>query len=98
MFIQRSTPSFRYLLAVTLLGSTFVLATNLVGQDTPEEPAFTPEQLEAFETNIRPLLVRHCYECHSSDSKVVKGGLLLESRWLAQRGRLGGFNYSRQTG
>ena len=86
MFIQRSTPSFRYLLAVTLLGSTFVLATTLVGQDTPEEPAFTPEQLEAFETNIRPLLVRHCYECHSSDSKVVKGGLLLDSRKALLKG------------
>ena len=41
---------------------------------------FTPQQIEAFETNIRPLLVKHCYECHSQDSKPAKGGLLLDSR------------------
>ena len=56
MFIQRSTPSFRYLLAVTLPVQLLFLPRIWLGLDTPEEPAFTPEQLEAFETNIRPLL------------------------------------------
>lgn len=37
-----------------------------------------------FETAIRPLLVEHCYECHSEASGMRKGGLLLdrESGWL----------------
>ncbi len=37
-----------------------------------------------FEQKIRPLLVEHCYECHSTDSKKLKGGLRLDSRdgWL----------------
>lgn len=37
------------------------------------------KQLEFFESKIRPVLVGHCYECHSADSKEVKGGLLLDS-------------------
>ncbi len=35
---------------------------------------------EFFERRIRPLLVRHCYECHSHAAKEPKGGLLLDSR------------------
>ena len=41
------------------------------------------EQLDFFETNIRPVLVKHCYACHSVDAKAnkkLKGGLLLDSR------------------
>jgi len=34
---------------------------------------------EFFENRIRPVLVEHCYECHSSDSKTIQGGLLLDS-------------------
>ena len=38
---------------------------------------------EFFEKKIRPVLVEHCYECHSSsarESKKLKGGLLLDTR------------------
>ena len=35
---------------------------------------------EFFESRIRPLLVEHCYECHSGSAKKVKGGLRLDSR------------------
>ena len=55
------------------------LAPTTNGQDD-SQAKFTPEQLEAFETNIRPLLIKHCYQCHSSDSRPAKGGLLLDSR------------------
>lgn len=36
--------------------------------------------IEFFEQKIRPVLVKHCYECHSAESKNVKGGLLLDTR------------------
>jgi Protein of unknown function (DUF1553)/Protein of unknown function (DUF1549)/Planctomycete cytochrome C len=36
--------------------------------------------LAFFETKIRPVLVERCHECHSSQSKKPKGGLLLDSR------------------
>src|SRR5437899_2146356 len=36
-----------------------------------------------FEGKIRPVLVEHCYRCHSAEaqkSKKLRGGLLLDSR------------------
>src|SRR5688572_22024252 len=33
--------------------------------------------IEFFETRIRPILVEHCYECHATTSKKVRGQLLL---------------------
>lgn len=39
---------------------------------------------EFFERRVRPLLVKHCYECHSEAEGSQKGGLLLdrETGWL----------------
>ncbi|MDH4455516.1 MAG: DUF1553 domain-containing protein [Verrucomicrobiota bacterium] len=39
----------------------------------------TPQQIEFFETKIRPILAQECYECHSAATK-KKGGLVLDSR------------------
>jgi len=36
--------------------------------------------LELFENKIRPVLVKHCYECHSTEGKKIKGGLVVDSR------------------
>jgi hypothetical protein len=38
----------------------------------------TPQQIEFFESKIRPILAQECYECHSSATK-KKGGLVLDS-------------------
>ncbi|MEZ6123140.1 MAG: PSD1 and planctomycete cytochrome C domain-containing protein [Planctomycetaceae bacterium] len=42
------------------------------------------EGTEFFESRIRPLLVKHCYECHSEAEGQKNGGLLLDrsSGWL----------------
>ena len=45
---------------------------------TPVAP--DPAQLKFFEERIRPVLVEHCYSCHSADAKSIKGGLVLDSR------------------
>src|SRR5579863_8801932 len=42
--------------------------------------------VEFFEKKVRPLLVTHCYECHSADAKKIGGGLLLDSREDVQKG------------
>jgi len=39
----------------------------------------TPQQIEFFESKIRPILAQECYECHSTATK-KKGGLVLDSR------------------
>ena len=40
----------------------------------------TEDQLNFFESRIRPLLVDNCYSCHSKDADEVDGDLLLDSR------------------
>jgi hypothetical protein len=42
--------------------------------------ATDPAGEEFFEKSIRPLFIEHCYECHSSQSKKLKGGLKLDTR------------------
>jgi hypothetical protein len=49
------------------------------------EPAvISAADLEFFESKIRPLLIEHCYECHSGTE--LNGGLSLESRVSLLRG------------
>ena len=43
-----------------------------------------------FETKIRPVLVQNCYECHSTGSKAIKGGLKLDSKSSTLKGGDGG--------
>lgn len=37
------------------------------------------EDFSFFESNIRPILIEHCYECHA-EGKKVRGGLLLDTK------------------
>ena len=37
------------------------------------------EAIQFFERRVRPVLVEHCYECHSATSKIIQGGLRLDS-------------------
>ncbi len=39
-----------------------------------------------FEANIRPLLVKHCYDCHSVESGAAEGGLRVDSGAALLRG------------
>ncbi len=45
-----------------------------------QEKAIPPGAIEFFEKKVRPVLVQHCYECHSATAKKLKGGLRLDSR------------------
>lgn len=59
----------------------------------PAAPAALPAsatqdaaEIEFFERKIRPVLVEHCYACHSSEGTDIKGGLRVDSREALQRG------------
>src|SRR5262249_35278052 len=55
----------------------FVLLTcvpTIARGDVPSDEA------EFFEKKVRPILVEHCYSCHATGAKKIKGGLLLDSR------------------
>ena len=52
----------------------------------PRLGAATEEDLAFFETKIRPLLVEHCYQCHSGNAKMLEGGLRVDSRTRLLKG------------
>jgi hypothetical protein len=67
----------------------FVAATwslGLVGTWSAVASTLDEAKLTFFEQRIRPVLVEHCYECHSAESKSLKGGLRLDSRAGLLRG------------
>ncbi|MGC9941459.1 MAG: PSD1 and planctomycete cytochrome C domain-containing protein [Verrucomicrobiota bacterium] len=66
-----------------ITGSLLVLlfaSTALVANAQIEHKSISPEQLEFFEKNIRPVLVAHCYECHSEEKGMSKSELTLDTR------------------
>ncbi len=59
-------------------------------QSAMAQENITPTEEKFFETKIRPVLIGHCYECHSIDSGMTRGGLLVDSRdGLLQGGESG---------
>jgi hypothetical protein len=45
-----------------------------------DPPAPSVEGIEFFEKKVRPLLVKHCYSCHSEEAQKVRGDLRLDNR------------------
>src|SRR5690242_18643063 len=62
----------------------FTAALIFMGAASAEE--LSKEHVEFFEKKIRPVLVEHCYECHSAQSEKLKGKLLLDNRESALKG------------
>jgi hypothetical protein len=71
--------SYTVLLFATL---TWNLCSSVLMADDPENTS----DIEFFEARIRPVLVSSCYECHAADSKIVRGGLQLDSRDASLKG------------
>ena len=65
------------ILVVALLFAQMCCAEVLANDQT---------QAEFFESRIRPVLVKSCYECHSTSSDEVGGELLLDSRNALRKG------------
>ena len=74
------------LAALVLTGAA--LLSSALSRDAQGQPAKgtgfidkpTADQIAFFEKKIRPVLIESCYECHSADSKKIKGGLQLDTR------------------
>ncbi|MEX2214529.1 MAG: PSD1 and planctomycete cytochrome C domain-containing protein [Phycisphaeraceae bacterium] len=56
------------------------LAFALVAPAPAAETEPSDQDLQFFETKVRPLLVEQCYSCHSSQAKKLKAGLFMDSR------------------
>lgn len=77
MFRSTHPPRRLYVLAIALAG---VLSSSEFGK------AAEPEQVEFFEKRIRPVLVEHCYKCHSAGAEKLQGKLLLDTREASHKG------------
>lgn len=65
--------------AALLAGLAPIAGTVARGAGGPESAG-----IEYFEKSVRPLLVKHCYECHST--REANGGLVLDTRAGALKG------------
>jgi len=63
----------------------WVLANAGLAFASVSEP-IPPDQLRFFEEKVRPVLVEHCYECHSTRSEKLKGGFMLDTRMGWEKG------------
>ncbi len=70
------------------LGRTAVIACVLIATTSRAEPAGVDEVY--FETHIRPLLVEHCYDCHSQSAGESMGELQLDTAAAMRRGGASG--------
>jgi hypothetical protein len=68
----------RYTLVAVVFVSSFAPPVARGAEPNPDAP-----KVEFFEAKIRPVLVEHCYKCHSEEAakeKKLKGGLKLDTR------------------
>ena len=63
-----------------VVGSSCAFSIAFAQDKEPTPSAPTAEGREFFEKHIRPVLVKHCYTCHSAGAKTLEAGLLLDSR------------------
>jgi cytochrome c553 len=72
---KRLMPGRRWAVTIGgLVGALVVLTASAA------EPEPTPQQLEFFETKVRPLLAEHCYSCHSAESTRLQAGIRVDHR------------------
>ncbi|UUO06157.1 PSD1 and planctomycete cytochrome C domain-containing protein [Blastopirellula sp. J2-11] len=65
---------------ITLLMVVLAASFTMRSQAADEPQEFPPADVEFFEKEVRPLLVKHCYECHSAEAEQPAGNLRLDSR------------------
>ena len=65
--------------AVTVFGCMMLISAGAELVRAEDAKTIDPKKLEFFEARIRPVLIEHCYECHSAKSEEVKGSLLVDS-------------------
>jgi cytochrome c553 len=64
----------------------FLIFAAAIGTRMANAQENVRRDIDFFESNIRPVLVKHCYECHSVASGKAKGGLQVDSRDALLRG------------
>lgn len=66
--------------------SAFLVASATFVGVVPAKDTITVSDRLYFEKKIRPLLHKHCYECHSGEAKTIQGGLRLDTSFGIRAG------------
>ena len=69
----------QYRAVLLIVGMLIASGSLAMAAESPEAAAF-------FESKIRPVLVQHCYQCHSAKAGKSEGGLRLDSRAAIRAG------------
>ncbi len=87
MVMPELTSTNRVMIIPSLLGGLAAVFL-LPGLGLAATPTLTAEDAAFFETEVRPLLVAHCSDCHSAEAGDPEGGLSFDSRadFLAAEG------------
>lgn len=64
----------------------FLVASLIAGLSEIANAQDERGRIEFFESRIRPVLIEHCYRCHSASAKELEGGLRLDLKAGWQRG------------
>jgi hypothetical protein len=64
----------------------FIMVAFAVASSAAVQAQISPDQLEFFESKVRPILVNNCYKCHSSQAQKIKGKLTLEFKETVLKG------------
>ena len=76
--------------SLCMISALAAVSMGLLATPASGELPTGKKDLQFFERRIRPVLVNHCYECHSADSKKVGGNLYLDhAEGLLQGGESG---------
>ena len=75
---------------IALISCGLLIPMTGAHADQPDAGTASAEDIEFFEKTIRPLLVEHCYECHSKDADPVFAGLKLDTAHDVFKGGDGG--------
>ena len=79
-FLAERAPPRISIMRITISLFVAVLWAAIPSWNLAADPPLTDEQVQFFESKIRPVLVDACYECHSSEGGRIKGGLSLDSK------------------
>jgi hypothetical protein len=87
LVMPKLTSTNRVTIMPSLLGGLAAVFL-LPGLGLAATPTLTAEDAAFFETQVRPLLVNHCSDCHSAEAGDPEGGLSFDSRadFLAAEG------------
>ena len=66
--------------------SCFFIALLAFASGQVSEATASREALDFFEKSVRPLLIEHCYSCHSAKAEKLQAGLRVDSRAALLKG------------